>query len=252
MLNPGNPQTSCKDCCFAVYEDRTQTKCRLKRLDKLRRAGAEILEVFDKEKEFYVVYNKYCLWKRSPAWLEQYKDGYRRRLFKELKIKYDAIIIVGSNDNETKQDIFDSLDQLAEQSIAPNHITVVIPAYISLNIPDLKSSLDATNLNYSIEKLLEPINIERVIDIVINRHASQLYLVCESGYKLDPQLMKKVNKAVVNDVKYFGVIKAATPYHGWIFSHDVFRYYGGNYEKPLIEKIKDDGMQQLICHVDEI
>ena len=45
--------TSCKDCKFAIYNEATQTGCQA---DQIERFGEEnIVEAYDKDKEFYVI-----------------------------------------------------------------------------------------------------------------------------------------------------------------------------------------------------
>ena len=47
--------TPCKDCVFALYNDITQVGCKTKTLDIFKQRGVTILEVYDEEKEFYVI-----------------------------------------------------------------------------------------------------------------------------------------------------------------------------------------------------
>lgn len=64
--------TACKNCVFAKYEEKTQTDCALDYIAKYKEKNAEILEVYDEEKEFYVINNKKCIGYRENKWFEQY------------------------------------------------------------------------------------------------------------------------------------------------------------------------------------
>ena len=65
--------TSCKDCAFSVYSDKTQTGCSAGMLDKYKDAGAEVIEVYDdSDKEFFVINNKLCTHHRDKEWAKQY------------------------------------------------------------------------------------------------------------------------------------------------------------------------------------
>ena len=67
-------ETSCKDCKFAIYEDKTQTGCEAGRAEAYMEKGMGV-EAYDKDKEFYVI-NTFCSYKidkRYDLSLEQIK-----------------------------------------------------------------------------------------------------------------------------------------------------------------------------------
>ena len=67
-------ETSCKDCKFAIYEDKTQTGCEAGRAEAYMEKGMGF-EAYDKDKEFYVI-NTLCSYKvdkRYDLSLEQIK-----------------------------------------------------------------------------------------------------------------------------------------------------------------------------------
>lgn len=64
--------TACKDCAFSVYEGITQTGCALDYISKYKEKGTEVLEVYDNDKEFYVLNDKKCLGYRENKWFTQY------------------------------------------------------------------------------------------------------------------------------------------------------------------------------------
>lgn len=68
-----NPiHTACKNCVFAKYEKNTQVGCELEYISKYKEKNIQILEVYDEEKEFYVINNKKCIGYREEKWFEQY------------------------------------------------------------------------------------------------------------------------------------------------------------------------------------
>lgn len=60
--------TCCKNCVFAKYENITQIGCHLDYIQKYKDLGAEILEAYDQEKEFYLINNKKCIGYRENKW----------------------------------------------------------------------------------------------------------------------------------------------------------------------------------------
>lgn len=57
-------QTSCKECVFASYEEKTQTACLA---DRLKHFEGDVIEVYDDDKEFYVI-NRACTFFRPSSW----------------------------------------------------------------------------------------------------------------------------------------------------------------------------------------
>jgi hypothetical protein len=56
--------TSCRNCCFAVYKGDTQLGCLQDRIDKF---GDSVTGAYDNAKEFYVI-NRFCNYYRDRAW----------------------------------------------------------------------------------------------------------------------------------------------------------------------------------------
>jgi hypothetical protein len=64
--------TPCKSCVFAIYSESTQTGCALDYIEKYKNKDIEILEVYDEDKEFYVINNKKCIGYRENKWFAKY------------------------------------------------------------------------------------------------------------------------------------------------------------------------------------
>lgn len=62
--------TSCKNCVFAIYDQKTQTGCELNYIDGFKNNQEEIIEVYDDELEFFVINNKKCLGYRELSWFK--------------------------------------------------------------------------------------------------------------------------------------------------------------------------------------
>lgn len=72
MSSISKVHTPCKDCAFAEYKDITQTGCSIGYIDKYKNKGAAILEVYDNDKEFFVINDKKCIGYRENKWFAQY------------------------------------------------------------------------------------------------------------------------------------------------------------------------------------
>lgn len=51
--------TSCRDCIFAIYKDKTQTGCQMGRIEPFDQQGA-IIGIKDDEKEFFIINKRKC------------------------------------------------------------------------------------------------------------------------------------------------------------------------------------------------
>lgn len=122
--------TACKKCVFAKYDGKTQVGCSLDYLDLYKNTGAEILEVYDEDLEFFVVNEKKCPGYREYSWLikhglEQSSDEEQIESFREQnKIGYLLVIdykLLGDNENT-----FQNLKRcLSEVDIKPQKIVFV-------------------------------------------------------------------------------------------------------------------------------
>lgn len=107
--------TPCKKCVFAKYEDITQTGCYLELIDQYRSKNIEILEAYDKEKEFYIINNKKCYGYKEDKYFEarniselslQEKIDYVKKTF---AINYVAVINIQQYSLEELDTIIGSL-----------------------------------------------------------------------------------------------------------------------------------------------
>lgn len=64
--------TSCKDCVFAIYEDKTQINCALQYIELYKSKNIEILEAYDNDKEFFIINGKKCMGHRENNWFDQF------------------------------------------------------------------------------------------------------------------------------------------------------------------------------------
>lgn len=79
-------QTNCKDCLFAIYNDKTQVSCAANRITLF---GDDAIEAYDDEKEFYVI-NRFCNYYRKTTWNNGEIDF--EKLKKETDIPFDLFI----------------------------------------------------------------------------------------------------------------------------------------------------------------
>lgn len=81
-------QTSCKNCIFAIYSDKTQEGCSANRLSKYQELN-KVIEAYDNEKEFCVI-KSFCNMYRHVSWNNWEAD--HNKAYQEASIVFDIYI----------------------------------------------------------------------------------------------------------------------------------------------------------------
>lgn len=120
--------TSCKDCFFAVYDKTIQTSCHLGMLQKFQEANIEILEVYDNDKEFYVINRKKCVGHRKAEYFSNRKIENKKLEEKIeyvqnfLKLYYAMVINIK---NFTAVQLQDLAQKISELDIPPQELFLI-------------------------------------------------------------------------------------------------------------------------------
>lgn len=151
--------TPCKDCIFAIYNEKTQTECGLNKLSQYKKLGIEILEVYDNDKEFFVINGKKCLGFRDNQWLEKQKiktiEEAKSIVLNENTIKYIAVLYL--EPTNTMQDIENIVASLLNQKIIPKGIMIIKEKtkkyQISMN--SLQKLLNSTKIPWRLQNFID-------------------------------------------------------------------------------------------------
>lgn len=104
-------ETSCKNCIFAIYQDKIQTGCDHNRIEKF---GPYVIEVYDDDCEFFVI-NRLCNYYRPKFW-----NGGEKNITKaeeESCLSFDILIDV----NEMNETYFNRIKSAMQKNIYPNN-----------------------------------------------------------------------------------------------------------------------------------
>ena len=199
--------TPCKNCAFAKYEDKTQTDCLVGYIDKYKDSGAEILEVYDDEREFYVINSKKCIAYREDKWFKQYNLGdasieEKIAKFKELNcIEY---LLVVDMKNFTNIDLERIKCNINKCAIKPKKIIFI--RYQKSddcckyeNIKNVLKDLDVS-CAWRIQSMLdEDMSYQDILHNVINMNKGYRFIASTStdSDKL-PEIVEKANDIVYN------------------------------------------------------
>lgn len=203
--------TPCKKCTFAIFDDNTQTGCFLNKIEKFRAKGFEVLEVYDNEKEFYVINKKKCLSYRESDWLNKIncKDlgEASKILAEENAIKYIAVIYL--EESTTKEEFETIISSLSEQKTPPKGLMIVTDKYkqYNFNIKDIIPVLNGSNIHWRLQNFIdESMTYEQKIKAIIKSAPIDrfYYLIYPSKYKIN-NFAEKID-ALIQEGEAFGCI----------------------------------------------
>lgn len=233
MIDPIH--TPCKDCTFAVYENKTQTECALGYLDIYKsNKDLQVLEVYDNEKEFFVINKKKCPGYREPKWFDKISEPTEtlqdkiNAFHKYNKIGYLLVInlLVIS-----KSEFIDLCEQISALDILPNKIIFV--RYPPSNSNDtfpyeyLKDSIDKhlPKTAWKIQTVVDPTTpYEFMLQNIVSVNKRHRFVISVNGFNTDiGTIIDRANSVVTKDLGSFVIIsnKDKTCF---IFSSVVYRY----------------------------
>jgi len=230
-------QTSCKDCIFAVYEDKTQIGCEANnRLEKYRHQG-RVTDAYDDDKEFSVI-DSICVFCKNKDWAPEQKCLQQKYdvLRHIATIKYESIVLVGPD--QTLEDIKVTVDSLANQILLPKKITLILALGNHIKMGRIHSLMNTTLVKWQAKHMLDSdIDENKAIDQALKFDKHQYYAVFRAGYFVPDWIFNALDIMVNDKLMNFTMIKADADGNGLIVPRSIHEHLGGNFEQPLIEKI---------------
>ena len=250
-------QTSCKDCVFAVEEDKLQVGCELYRSEKLG--------INDVQDGSYML-DRFCNTYRPEEWLSDLSlDEYKKRhqvALKEVVPRVGFLVLLDtSKDTPDKlvamDDLRKTVASIKNQTLHHARYIIVITDKSEYN-PEIQEILvNEFNHDETLHHLVKvskiPENKMFLVDECF-RHAKNGWIyTTTSGESVDEELIEKINQRINVDMKRLSVVKPYDDFNGLLFSTPLFKFVNGNYNKayenedgeleldsrPFLEKIED-------------
>lgn len=251
--------TSCRDCIFSVKDKQTQTSCEFGRIDLYKESGAEVIEAYDEfNNEFYVINNKYCLYKRTKDWADHYTTSEIKSIVEsQVKPRYHAVVF---HDKEgTLEGLKTTLDSLKSQYNSPSIVTVAKTNDIdTLDMMSFMTAYDGV-FDWSVQQFLDDEQtIRERIDFVMDRTKKKkftFYAVFDAPYAVPEGFSEELQDTLLNKMKPFAVAKQDDSFNGMIVSHVLHIKHAGNcFGIHLEDKIKEfeENGEKYICDIEEI
>lgn len=219
--------TACKNCSFAKYKDNTQVGCDLNMLAKYKSKNAEILEVYDEEKEFYVINNKKCLFYREPKYFyNRLKNNTKKNRLDYIKnhmhIRYGLVINVN---NFSKSSLFKLENLFNTLSIQPSRTYLIRYTNKDKDYPYelLHEFIENSKIkNWQIKTMLHDTHFYNVVDNITNLIRDCRFVCCVNK---DPSnlcnIIDMAQKIVYEDLSNFYAISNKN-YDSILFNRSVY------------------------------
>jgi len=243
--------TICKYCCFAQWDDITQTGCRLNKIDQYKRVGADVLECYDEDAEFFVIKNRLCPYHRTLKWWENNQDSYEQTLKYETRLSFKIIVFLETNIDDLKK----TLLSVIRQDYAPAKVDIIRPKNCTIRPKAVIDVLNKVNIpcKWQIHNQLIQHTTLQSIHYAQRSDNYNYYVSCKSGYKLPHNLFSAITNYVIDNLEQFACILLPkySEYNGLVVPKSVheYWYFVGDPNKNMIENIKDWECQenQQVC-----
>lgn len=189
--------TSCKECCFATYEGKTQTRCSLNKLELFRKAKIDILEAYDNDKEFYVLCDKKCIWWRNYQWATK-RSNPNKDVLEESLLK--VCYVIYCDIHTCANDLNNTLSCIKNDDLQPLRILIINNgAQIKPSEVKRLCNIDHNLKNkWSLEIIIHPdLDLEKSLSVSANKLVGQYTAVFFAG-KLIPNGFISVLDKIIN------------------------------------------------------
>jgi hypothetical protein len=205
--------TPCKNCVFATYNDKTQTDCALKYLDIYKQQNVDILDVYDDDKEFFVINNKKCIGYREPKWFAQFNledSSLQMKIDQYFKLNHLHYALVINLKEYTLQDLDYTISQISSLQVQPQKVVLI--RYIEqkhLTYQNIQKILTYHNIQFEwrIQSMVDNnlSYIEILHNVVVTNNKYRFMVAVESPSEDVGEFITGMNKLVHQELKQFNV-----------------------------------------------
>lgn len=236
--------TPCKLCIFANYNGASQTSCALNRLDLMKKHDIEILEVYDDEKEFFVINNAKCLYWRYTNWpyADKPLEEQKTQIVQETIVPHHAIVFANNNNIDT----VNTVRSLYNQTIKPCKITIVRKQDCELLPSELAAMFSDLDIPWRIENIMIKQSDSEIVDFIVPFVDALVYSVYYAGFIVPPMIFEEVNTKICDEFIHFIMLLPNKSNNGLMISQKIHKLYGGNKDMPLKTKLELDDCPHIV------
>lgn len=240
-----NNDTSCKLCIFAEYEGFTQVGCKKGRIKKYKDSASTVIEAYDEDKEFYVIKDRTCMFRRTQVWLDRLgEDPHESTIDVHLRLESQpSVHIIILLKDKTLEDLEKTVRSLSGLEILPVKITVVVSPKNRINPSDIKEIFDKDSIvPWRIQGLVFDLSDKKAIHMTQKTCKSQYYGVIDAGSEVDSDVLNVINDVVIDHLLQFAMIEDKNIYFIPLGVHEYF-YFHADPDKTIPENLKDHQCQ---------
>lgn len=255
--------TACGNCIFSLYDDKeskAQTGCVFNRIELYEDAGAEVIPVYDdEEREFFVINNRSCAFKRTKDWGDQHQySEWEDIVREETKIPHQVILFYLDDANISNVEY--TLKMLAAAHTIPTVITIVTKDKDVIELAKLiqKFPLQIRIKHILIDELHRRQMIDLVIDETKNMYRFLYYIIYDAEQFLAEDLSKDLYNEVHINMKQLIVARPVfeNTMHGGIYNAQFHLKHAGNSFGITLEdkllKFEDKSIENKIIRSREL
>lgn len=275
-------QTSCDGCVFGEPQSNDNENlsdyCKLDRLDKLQKSGAEIISVGTSQQgsNYKIINNRVCNMLRGDTWKEVKEQKgikeseLKEEARKETQIRCHFLVYMrpgdftknldekGKRQNYKKRinDVCVSVKSIEDGNISPKKITIVnnseIGPYDFVNYFRIQSKEMGVKSEWNMEYIKEEASkastgeesYNRCIDFAFRNVKTHYFCVFFEGEIVPKNYLSKIDSAINDDLERFLLLMPQDG-HGGFFSQTLaYKQFGGNKRQDFITKIKEESKEQ--------
>jgi hypothetical protein len=237
--------SSCRDCVFARYAKDSineQIDCKAGMIEKFEDIGIEIIPVYDKEKEFFVV-NTVCMLRRPKEWDKGFSSNEERiaKARHEARIKYQVFVVVKYPDIDS---LIQTINSIIDQKLPPLYITVLNPSYLGLNRLKTINLLQRTNIRWKLQNILQSdINVMKWINIVFQTCSFPFAGVFYSGIEIPDNTFSDIDSYINDELQAFLAMTPNSDGQGLIIPYTVYQHFNST----IVNKTFEEYLEENRC-----
>ena len=233
--------TACKDCVFANYIGKTQTDCKLGRIEKFKQNGVDIIEAEDLEENEFFVVESWCNYYRDEEWIKSLSadiDDLSAQVKKEAIFPVGFIVLFNENNTIEQLEITTSMIKDMEK------VAYVVVANSS-NLEDIdvitkvQELFEDSEIDFKVTKIMDnDFNQNQIIDAAFPNITNSYYYLLESGDAPVKDVVSLIDKQINTELEPVVYIKGDKGVSGTVIQSTMHKFLNGNYGMSLLEKIE--------------
>jgi len=213
---PNKINTPCKFCIFAKFSGKTQTGCKMNRIEPFTKLG-HVLEATDPDdgKEFFIIDGRFCnaYQEAGGQFAKTFKpEDWAKTMRQMLRLRL-AVLVVMEN-GVSLQSLEPTIESLKKQTLLP-HQVVFINNQSTIKPSEFHAKLfkqignDLTwRINQICERLKDGnfVTTERAIDLAMATVTGTYYTVIRPGFVLPPSFVNDLDVAMNDNMERFSLL----------------------------------------------